>query len=157
MAYYLINARFPQALFCAPARLAARRECLLVYEKQGHAVVDGEVASGKQLAVALVIGEGERGRAEDSQESRLTATMLNVWPARFADQNRGEANDQPLAVDPDYLTLCWLLTDDSPERVIPAAGVRREMPDHQSMGNLYLWHGCNVSGCMASHSQKGCC
>src|SRR2546425_41491 len=59
--------------------LAAR----VIHEKERHAVVRGEVARGKHLAVALVVGKGERGRADHTEESGLAAAMLDIRPIRF--------------------------------------------------------------------------
>ena len=53
----------------------------VIHEEQRDAVVRGEIAGGKHLAVALVVGKRELCRTHDPQESSVPAPMLNVRPA----------------------------------------------------------------------------
>ena len=61
------------------------RALRIVHEEQCDAVGYREIAGGKQLAVALVVSEGKRGRIDDPQKSGLATAMLNVRPAGFTD------------------------------------------------------------------------
>ena len=54
------------------------RALRIVHQEQRHPVGHCEVAGGKQLAVAFVIGESERSRIDDPQKPRLATAMLNV-------------------------------------------------------------------------------
>ena len=60
------------------------RPVRIIHQEQGHAIVDGEVAGGEQLAVALVIGKGELRRIDHAQKSPRPAAMLHVGPAVLA-------------------------------------------------------------------------
>jgi hypothetical protein len=53
----------------------------IIHEKEGHAIVGGQVAGGKHLAISPVVGERELGRVEHTEKSGLTATMLDIGPA----------------------------------------------------------------------------
>src|SRR6185437_4657191 len=57
---------------------------LIVHQEQCHTVVHENVTSREQLAIALVIGEGQRRLIDHAQESSRTTSMLNVGPSGFA-------------------------------------------------------------------------
>ena len=51
------------------------RALRIVHKEQHHTVGHGEVAGGKQLAVAFVVSEAKRGRTGDPQKPRLATAM----------------------------------------------------------------------------------
>ena len=76
----------------------------IFHEKEGYSVADVEVAGRQQLAVALVVGEDGRIRADDAQESWLTAAVLNVAPACFRWRSPAVQRRVPLLQNYEFAT-----------------------------------------------------
>src|SRR5436189_5813688 len=47
----------------------------IIHQEKGDAVVDGEVAGGKQLPIALVIGKGQSLRIQNAKKAGASAAM----------------------------------------------------------------------------------
>jgi hypothetical protein len=82
---------FPRVLHASMTEDFQASALRVIHEEQRNPIGGIEVAGGEQLAVALVIGKGKRGRPKDTQKSWLATTVLDIGPARVGDCGHIEA------------------------------------------------------------------
>ena len=106
----------------------------VIHEERRHAVVGGEIAGGKQLAVALVVCERELRRAHDAQKSRL-----RVRRACRMDWDWGDWVSQQLG-EVAKAILCCLASGENLMVLVPRLGGSRSALQHHKERLARLIH-----------------
>lgn len=76
---------FPGVLDSGVAKDLKPRALGIIHKEKRNAIVGGEIAGRKHLAIATVIGKRQRSWIQYSQKAWTAATMLHVRPAVFID------------------------------------------------------------------------